>query len=60
MLGSASASGDNRVRQTAHVAFRVKIELHGEWFERDVVSELLELADESFGALLAGASFVLV
>src|SRR6266705_5606970 len=37
------------------VALRVKIELRGEWFERDVVSELLKLADESFGALFAGA-----
>jgi len=26
----------------------VKIELRGEWFERDVVSELLELADEAW------------
>ena len=33
----------------------MKIELRGEWFERDVVSELLKLADESFGALFAGA-----
>jgi hypothetical protein len=47
------ARGPAETAQTTGVAFRVKIELHGERFERDVVSELLELADESFGALFA-------
>jgi len=38
----------------------MKIELRGEWYERDVVSELLELADEAFGALFGGASVEVV
>src|SRR6266498_1975637 len=39
---------------------RVKIELRGEWFERDGVSEFFELADEPFGALVGGASVEVV
>jgi hypothetical protein len=56
------------------VAFRVKIDLEGgssigcggcaslrgEWFEVDLVPELLELADEPCRALLGGASVEVV